>query len=442
MRKSNKQTSSSTFSPTALAGVVASSVVRPFNYRCRHPPQQQQTSTFNKNNNSNGNGDGSSFPSSLNATKTVEGGRRSHRTNITSRSRSGSGSSPPTPPPPTPNTTTTLSSSSAPSRMPVPLAVLFHFLFGTMATPPSTTLSNPSIGSSSPGSTYYTSSSAGGGVPSPAPSPWISPSSLPLPLLHHVEVEVECRQGYVYTGTLVAVDEFYNLTLGENTTVRRQRLCDIERQLIREKYTSLLEGAGGGLGGGQGSRYLDLIPQELVERPHSPALPSHVGPISIRSSHIFMIRFVSTQSGGDSRAGDVCSTTTATTSTPSYHRSTFLASPTSNVFQQRMYQGRHGQEDHAPHTSSPESSAARGESAEEGGCGSGGSTGAAMHLFTNTTTTTSSSIEDLVNCFTATAVGVKKALAKQKEYNRAERRKRMNMAAKKEEKEETKKKKR
>ncbi|AAZ12702.1 ssm4 protein, putative [Trypanosoma equiperdum] len=46
-----------------------------------------------------------------------------------------------------------------------------------------------------------------------------------------LRVEVETTHGYVYEGRLVAMDEFYNVTLTE-ATKRRERLCDVERSLL------------------------------------------------------------------------------------------------------------------------------------------------------------------------------------------------------------------
>ncbi|KAH9599344.1 LSM domain [Trypanosoma melophagium] len=87
------------------------------------------------------------------------------------------------------------------------------------------------------------------------------PSTLPVLF----RVEVETRQGYVYEGKLMALDDDYNINLAE-ATCRRERLCDVERALLQAKG----------------------FPTPLV----SPATRRrYMGSVFIRSSNLFMLRF-------------------------------------------------------------------------------------------------------------------------------------------------------
>lgn len=324
---------------------------------------------------------------------------------------------------------------SASSRMPVPLAVLFHFMFGVYTAPPSSLTEDDATSASSTTVGQSRNTMA--------------------PLQHLVEVEVECKQGYVYTGTLLAVDAYYNLTLGENTTVRRQRQCDVERQLIREKYTSLLDGGSSGgsssswgsptssmhhadrttlhSSGGGLQPFQDLLPPELVERPHSPALPTYIGTTMIRSSHIFMIRFLSSSTAvaalgsaeldpsrqreeeeDRSRGGasvlahsvhaDETRGEEGAPGSPS-RLTRRIASPVDTAWQQWKLQKK----------VTPIENGASTDTVLSG----------------STSTSASSRVSSLESAFRATAVGVKKAMAKQRDRDRAERRQRLNLTAKK-----------
>ncbi|ORC87826.1 uncharacterized protein TM35_000202350 [Trypanosoma theileri] len=84
-----------------------------------------------------------------------------------------------------------------------------------------------------------------------------------LPVLFRVEVET--RQGYVYEGKLISLDDDYNINLAE-ATCRRERLCDIERALLQAKG--------------------------IPAPPASPATRRrYLGSVFIRSSNLFMVRF-------------------------------------------------------------------------------------------------------------------------------------------------------
>lgn len=107
-----------------------------------------------------------------------------------------------------------------------------------------------------------------------------------------LEVEVETTQGYVYTGKLVALDAHYNLTLAE-ATVRRERLCDLERSLARQQHARTL--AGMGL---SGSELAAFMPPE--ERPAAATRPRYAGSVLIRSNNLLLLSFPSEQPQAES----------------------------------------------------------------------------------------------------------------------------------------------
>ncbi|RNF19561.1 uncharacterized protein Tco025E_04095 [Trypanosoma conorhini] len=88
----------------------------------------------------------------------------------------------------------------------------------------------------------------------------------PPPPAVPLRVEVETRQGYVYQGKLLSLDDEYNVGLAEATSWR-ERLCDVERALL----------AAGGF-------------------PAPPASPAtrhrYLGSVFIRSSNLLMVRFL------------------------------------------------------------------------------------------------------------------------------------------------------
>ncbi|KEG13846.1 hypothetical protein DQ04_00751060 [Trypanosoma grayi] len=92
------------------------------------------------------------------------------------------------------------------------------------------------------------------------------------PLL--LRVEVETRQGYVYEGKLVVLDDDYNVSLAEATSWR-DRLCDVERAL--------------------------LAAQGFPAPAASPATRRrYVGSVFIRSSNLFMLRFLQDEGSASS----------------------------------------------------------------------------------------------------------------------------------------------
>lgn len=105
-----------------------------------------------------------------------------------------------------------------------------------------------------------------------------------------IEVEVETKQGYVYSGKLVDMDADYNVTMRE-ATVRRERLCDVIRATRRRQRQVLLAQLG------------SLVPKELVqaelageggeaEREGAATRPKFIGSVLIRSSNMLMTRFL------------------------------------------------------------------------------------------------------------------------------------------------------
>ncbi|RNF00167.1 hypothetical protein TraAM80_07778 [Trypanosoma rangeli] len=90
-------------------------------------------------------------------------------------------------------------------------------------------------------------------------------STVPSLPLEFFRVEVETRQGYVYQGKLLSLDDDYNVSLAEATSWR-DRLCDVERAL--------------------------LAAEGLPAPPVSPATRQrYVGSVFIRSSNLLMVRF-------------------------------------------------------------------------------------------------------------------------------------------------------
>lgn len=106
-----------------------------------------------------------------------------------------------------------------------------------------------------------------------------TPTGGPPPLY----AAIETKQGYVYTGEVTGVDAYYNITLS-GATVRRQRRCDVERHLIRDKYMALLSHID--------HMSTSLLPDEYIERPDSPAHPRFVGAYVARSNNVVMIQFL------------------------------------------------------------------------------------------------------------------------------------------------------
>ncbi|EAN85224.1 hypothetical protein C3747_23g157 [Trypanosoma cruzi] len=90
----------------------------------------------------------------------------------------------------------------------------------------------------------------------------LSPSRPPSAL----RVEAETRQGYVYQGKLLSLDDDYNISLAEATSWR-DRLCDVERALLAVRG----------------------FPAPAA----SPATRRrYVGSVFIRSSNLLMVRFL------------------------------------------------------------------------------------------------------------------------------------------------------
>lgn len=106
----------------------------------------------------------------------------------------------------------------------------------------------------------------------------LSKRSSPAASSSSVLVEVEVRQGYVYEGVLESIDDFYNVTLSR-ATVRRRRICDVEREAVRRKYKSI-------------SGLVEL-PPEMVERHDGPTQRQFIGETVLRSNNIYMMCFVS-----------------------------------------------------------------------------------------------------------------------------------------------------
>lgn len=107
----------------------------------------------------------------------------------------------------------------------------------------------------------------------------------PAPL----RVEVETTQGYVYTGRMVDMDMFYNVTLTE-ALVRRERACDVLQTLLQHRHDALLASLGpemngsGGSGLRSGVSPASTAPAALRQR--------FVGTVMLRSSSIVMVRFL------------------------------------------------------------------------------------------------------------------------------------------------------
>jgi small nuclear ribonucleoprotein (snRNP)-like protein len=123
-----------------------------------------------------------------------------------------------------------------------------------------------------------------------------------------MEVEVETKQGYLYSGKLALLDAHYNVQLHESL-VRRARAFDFERAIAEEQRRqearllaiSLQGGAfsdprdGGVTGGTPASQLIDWLPR-----------PRYIGTVSLRSNNVVLMRFV------DPTAGPVPATATTT----------------------------------------------------------------------------------------------------------------------------------
>ncbi|KAG5481491.1 hypothetical protein LSCM1_05508 [Leishmania martiniquensis] len=111
-----------------------------------------------------------------------------------------------------------------------------------------------------------------------------------------MEVEVETRQGYVYSGKLMHMDDRYNVILQE-ALVRRARSFDVERAVLGEKLqrearliASSLQGAlAGEADVMQGAG--ELMPRSC-----------YIGTTYIRSNNIFLMRFIDPAAGTDATA--------------------------------------------------------------------------------------------------------------------------------------------
>ncbi|CCW63969.1 unnamed protein product [Phytomonas sp. EM1] len=104
-----------------------------------------------------------------------------------------------------------------------------------------------------------------------------------------IEVEVETTQGYVYAGKLVEIDAHYNITLRE-AMVRRERACDVQRALRREHWRQQQKLMFGMMNHDVPLSVLGVEVGE--ERADSATRPRYVGTTLIRSSSLFMIRFI------------------------------------------------------------------------------------------------------------------------------------------------------
>ncbi|CAJ1987815.1 LSM domain containing protein [Leishmania donovani] len=116
-------------------------------------------------------------------------------------------------------------------------------------------------------------------------------SSLSCDPSRSMEVEVETRQGYVYTGKLVHIDDHYNVMLNE-ALVRRARSFDVERAILREKSQQEARLIASSLQG-MVTEDADVMQStsELMPRPR------YIGATYIRSNSIFLMRFVDAAGG-------------------------------------------------------------------------------------------------------------------------------------------------
>lgn len=98
-----------------------------------------------------------------------------------------------------------------------------------------------------------------------------------------VEVEVETKQGYLYAGKLIHMDAHYNIVLRE-VLVRRERLFDIERELLQRQHQSLLQLLPDGGGAGE----LEAGAAVVGRGPR----PRYLDRVCLRSNNVVLMRFV------------------------------------------------------------------------------------------------------------------------------------------------------
>lgn len=128
----------------------------------------------------------------------------------------------------------------------------------------------------------------------------------PSPSIAGMEVEVETKQGYIYTGKLALLDAHYNVQLHESL-VRRARAFDFERaarELQEQNEARLIANSL------QGSSFYDASVDVSTAQAQATQLvdrlprPRYLGTVSLRSHNVVLMRFVAPSGLASSAAAD------------------------------------------------------------------------------------------------------------------------------------------